>query len=68
MIERCSHFGGPLAEGQLEGESVRCPWHGSRFALADGAVLEGPSVHPQPCLAVRLRDGQIEVRAAHERG
>lgn len=61
MVETCSHFGGPLAEGRLEGDSVRCPWHGSRFALADGRVLEGPSVHPQPCLAVRVRDGQIEV-------
>jgi nitrite reductase/ring-hydroxylating ferredoxin subunit/uncharacterized membrane protein len=66
MIERCSHLGGPLAEGQLEGESVRCPWHGSRFALEDGAVLEGPSVHPQPCLTVRVHDGQIEVRAAEQ--
>jgi len=64
MVETCSHFGGPLAEGQLEGDSVRCPWHGSRFALEDGRVLEGPSVHPQPCLAARLRDGQIEVGPA----
>jgi nitrite reductase/ring-hydroxylating ferredoxin subunit/uncharacterized membrane protein len=64
MIERCSHLGGPLAEGQLEGDSVRCPWHGSRFALADGRVLEGPAVHPQPCLTVRVRGGQIEVKAA----
>lgn len=64
MIETCSHFGGPLAEGRLEGDSVRCPWHGSRFALEDGRVLEGPSVHPQPCLAVRVRNAQIEVGPA----
>ncbi|HJQ27002.1 MAG TPA: Rieske 2Fe-2S domain-containing protein [Blastocatellia bacterium] len=64
MVETCAHFGGPLAEGQLEGDSVRCPWHGSRFALEDGRVLEGPSVHPQPCLAVRVREGQIEVGPA----
>ena len=66
MVERCSHFGGPLAEGRLEGDSVRCPWHDSRFALEDGSVLEGPAVHPQPCLAVRVREGQIEVRANDE--
>jgi nitrite reductase/ring-hydroxylating ferredoxin subunit/uncharacterized membrane protein len=64
MAERCSHLGGPLADGQLEEGSVRCPWHGSRFALEDGRVLEGPSAFPQPCLAVRVRAGKIEVRAS----
>ena len=66
IAETCSHLGGPLAEGTLEGASVRCPWHGSRFALADGRVIEGPSVHAQPCFEVRVRDGQIEVRAASQ--
>lgn len=61
MAETCSHFGGPLSEGKLVGDSVVCPWHASRFALADGHVINGPAVHPQPCLAVRIRDGQIEV-------
>jgi nitrite reductase/ring-hydroxylating ferredoxin subunit/uncharacterized membrane protein len=64
LAETCSHMGGPLAEGQLEGCSVRCPWHGSRFALDDGRVLDGPATNPQPGFAVRVRDGQIEVRAA----
>jgi nitrite reductase/ring-hydroxylating ferredoxin subunit len=62
IAETCSHLGGPLSEGQLEDTSVRCPWHGSCFSLEDGRVLEGPSVHAQPVLEVRLRDGQIEVR------
>lgn len=62
LAEACSHLGGPLAEGTLEGESVVCPWHGSRFALSDGSVLDGPATHPQPCLEARARDGQIEVR------
>lgn len=62
MAETCSHFGGPLAEGKLEGDSIICPWHKSRFALEDGRVLDGPAVHPQPCLEVRVRNGQIEVR------
>lgn len=60
--EVCSHLGGPLAEGSLEEESVRCPWHGSRFCLEDGHVLDGPATHPQPCLEVRINAGQIEVR------
>jgi nitrite reductase/ring-hydroxylating ferredoxin subunit/uncharacterized membrane protein len=61
--ETCSHLGGPLSQGTLEGDSVVCPWHGSRFALAGGAVLNGPSTHPQPCFETRVRDGKIEVRA-----
>lgn len=64
IAETCAHLGGPLSEGNLEDASVRCPWHGSRYSLEDGRVLEGPSVHAQPVLAVRVRDGQIEVRAS----
>ena len=62
MAETCSHFSGPLSEGKLEGDSIVCPYHASRFALEDGRVLNGPAVHPQPCLEVRARNGQIEVR------
>ncbi len=65
IAETCSHLGGPLAEGKLADNSVRCPWHGSRFSLEDGRVLEGPSVHPQPCFETRVRDGQIEVKSAN---
>jgi len=49
LAERCSHMGGPLSEGPLEGDSVRCPWHGSRFSLEDGRVLDGPAAMAQPC-------------------
>jgi nitrite reductase/ring-hydroxylating ferredoxin subunit/uncharacterized membrane protein len=62
IAETCSHLGGPLSEGKLEDTSVRCPWHGSCFSLEDGRVLEGPSVHAQPILEIRLQNGQIEVR------
>jgi nitrite reductase/ring-hydroxylating ferredoxin subunit/uncharacterized membrane protein len=62
MAETCSHFSGPLSEGKLVGDSIVCPYHFSRFALEDGRVLDGPAVHPQPCLEIRTRNGQIEVR------
>jgi nitrite reductase/ring-hydroxylating ferredoxin subunit/uncharacterized membrane protein len=62
LAETCSHFSGPLSEGKLVGDSIVCPYHASRFSLEDGRVLDGPAVHPQPCLEVRVRDGQIEVR------
>ena len=63
LAETCAHLGGPLSEGKLEGDCVICPWHGSKFALTSGTVIEGPSAFPQPCLETRLRDGKVEVRA-----
>src|SRR5262245_22613510 len=64
LVESCAHLGGPLADGKLEGDTVVCPWHGSRFDVASGAVIEGPSAFPQPCLEVRTRESQIQVRAS----
>lgn len=63
LRETCTHLGGPLSEGKLEGDSIRCPWHGSRFCLTDGHVLDGPAVFPERLFDVRVRGGQIEVRA-----
>lgn len=62
----CSHRGGPLSEGKLEGDCITCPWHGSTFNIKDGAVVNGPATHPQPRLELRVRDGQIEVKAAQQ--
>lgn len=62
LAETCSHFSGPLAEGKLVGNSIVCPYHSSRFSLEDGRVIDGPAVHPQPSLEVRVRNGEIEVR------
>ncbi len=62
MAETCSHFSGPLSEGKLVDNSIVCPYHSSRFSLQDGRVLDGPAVHPQPCMEVRTRNGQIEIR------
>jgi nitrite reductase/ring-hydroxylating ferredoxin subunit len=55
LAETCSHLGGPLSEGKLEEEIIQCPWHGSRFSIRDGRVIDGPAVHPQPCLEARIR-------------
>lgn len=40
---RCTHAGAPLAEGDLTGEVIVCPWHGSRFNATNGSVLGGPA-------------------------
>jgi nitrite reductase/ring-hydroxylating ferredoxin subunit/uncharacterized membrane protein len=59
----CSHMGGPLGEGTISDGCVTCPWHGSTFRLADGAIVRGPASTPQPVFQTRVRDGHIEVRA-----
>ena len=63
MAEKCSHLGGPLSEGDFDGETVTCPWHQSKFAIEDGSVVVGPAAYRQPCFEVRVRDGQVEARA-----
>jgi nitrite reductase/ring-hydroxylating ferredoxin subunit/uncharacterized membrane protein len=63
MAEKCSHLGGPLSEGKFDGETVVCPWHYSKFSIEDGSILVGPATYAQPCFEVRVRNGQIEVRA-----
>jgi nitrite reductase/ring-hydroxylating ferredoxin subunit/uncharacterized membrane protein len=62
MHDRCSHRGCPLSGGEVEGESVTCPCHGSRFSLRDGSIERGPATAPQPVFETRDRDGRIEVR------
>jgi len=65
LAETCSHLGGPLSQGTLDGDVIQCPWHASRFSIRDGHVVDGPAVHPQPCLEARVRSGQVEVRKSN---
>ena len=53
LHETCAHAGGPLAEGKLLDGVVECPWHGSRFRLADGHAMRAPTVYDQPRYEVR---------------
>jgi nitrite reductase/ring-hydroxylating ferredoxin subunit/uncharacterized membrane protein len=62
--DRCSHRGCSLSDGEIEGDEVICSCHGSRFALADGAVRRGPATAPQPSYDVREHDGRLELRLA----
>jgi nitrite reductase/ring-hydroxylating ferredoxin subunit/uncharacterized membrane protein len=62
----CSHYGGPLDEGQLKDDIVECPWHYSRFSLQDGSVKAGPATAPIPAYDVRISDGQIQVKMRAE--
>jgi len=62
MLDRCTHRGGPLSDGELTGDCVVCPWHGSAFVTSDGSVAAGPATRPQALVDLRVRDGRIEVR------
>ncbi len=64
MSATCTHAGGPLDEGTLEGDVVQCPWHGSRFCIRDGRVQTGPATTREPRYEVRVNNGQVEVRRA----
>ena len=59
----CSHLGGPLERGDLEDGCVVCPWHQSRFRLADGSVARGPATSAQLSYDVRMAGDRVEVRA-----
>ena len=62
----CPHAGGPLDEGTLTGDIVECPWHGSRFCMRDGRVRTGPATVNAPRYAVRINNGQVEVKRITE--
>lgn len=57
----CTHDGGTLGEGELDGVSVECPRHGARFDLFTGEVKALPAVVPVTAYPVRVVDGRIEV-------
>ncbi len=66
LKETCSHAGGPLSEGELNGDTITCPWHLSTFRLSDGAVVHGPAGSRQPSYRTRINEGQIELQGPRD--
>jgi nitrite reductase/ring-hydroxylating ferredoxin subunit len=58
----CTHEGGPLADGTLEGYQVECPWHGSKFDVRTGEVTAPPASVPVPTYEVRVDGDNILVK------
>jgi nitrite reductase (NADH) small subunit len=56
----CSHRGGPLGEGDLEGTTVVCPWHAWRWDVTTGANVNNPAIK-MSCYPVSVDDGQVFV-------
>src|SRR5262245_64773706 len=55
----CTHYHGPLADGLVVGETVRCPWHHACFDLRTGEALHAPALSPVPCWHIERHDGKI---------
>jgi nitrite reductase/ring-hydroxylating ferredoxin subunit len=57
----CSHLGGPLGEGRLDGAVVTCPWHGSRFDVRTGQVVSAPARDPVRAYPVQVEGDDVQV-------
>lgn len=58
----CTHYGGPLGEGLLVGDTVRCPWHHACFSLRTGEALAAPALAPVSCWRIERDRGRIFAR------
>ncbi|HMJ49298.1 MAG TPA: non-heme iron oxygenase ferredoxin subunit [Burkholderiales bacterium] len=59
--DTCSHQGGPLSEGELNGKQVTCPWHGAVFDVTTGEVLGPPASENVLSYKVRVSGNDIEI-------
>src|SRR6185503_8167569 len=63
----CTHYGGPLGEGLIVGDTVRCPWHHACFSLRNGEALRAPALSPVACYEIERGGGSVVVTKKVER-
>jgi len=61
----CTHDGGALDQGELEGDEIECPRHGARFDVRTGAAVQLPAFEPVETHEVRVQGDSIEVGVEH---
>ena len=66
--DTCTHRGGPLSEGTLEGDVVICPWHVARFCVRDGHVQGPPASQNVASYTVRVSDSNIDIESWEDEG
>src|SRR5574337_676497 len=59
--DTCTHEGGPLSEGEIEGNTVTCPWHGAQFNVTNGEVVRPPAEVSVSYYRSRANGSDIEV-------
>jgi NADPH-dependent 2,4-dienoyl-CoA reductase/sulfur reductase-like enzyme/nitrite reductase/ring-hydroxylating ferredoxin subunit len=64
VAAHCTHYGGPLAEGLVEGDEIRCPWHHACFSLRTGRARRAPAFAPLARWRTETIDGTVFVRDA----
>jgi nitrite reductase/ring-hydroxylating ferredoxin subunit len=57
----CTHLGGPLDKGQLDGKTIKCPWHASVFDATTGKAVGGPAKKDLEKYEVKVEDGEVFV-------
>lgn len=62
MCSTCTHKGGPLADGKLEGNIVTCPWHGGKFDVITGKVVDEPPKESEKKYEVKVQGEDILVK------
>ena len=59
--DTCTHQGGPLSEGEIEGTTVTCPWHGAQFDVTSGQVLSPPAPSGVKSYKVTIQGNEIKL-------
>jgi nitrite reductase (NADH) small subunit len=59
--DTCTHRGGPLSEGEIEGDEVTCPWHGAVYKIRTGEAVGGPAPTGVAHYPVRVNGQDVEV-------
>jgi nitrite reductase/ring-hydroxylating ferredoxin subunit len=57
----CSHYSGPLSDGLVVNDTIRCPWHHAQFSLHNGEAIGAPALDPVPCFNVQHDGGMVKV-------